>query len=326
MALQQRTEPTIGKFSPGIPPSKSILVMKEPTGHQADSSTTRPDIAHSAAAGDVDGDGDIDILVGNKAGEFMGGGHYFLLNDGEAQFEVNTSTLPDRVESDEKYRAWTVEIADLDADGHADLIMGGDTGTGDSFVYWGARDGVFRDERVTVLRPPNFFPGPDGGHFPIATAIHDIDGDGLLDVLLGSYDGPPDWRRGLQILINAGNRTFIDETRRRLGNSAWSPHETWHPGYRFLDFNGDGTVDIVPEGFSSEPSNVLAWLNDGTGHYVALKSTLFTDTDAVNTLSWGVKVREGSGFKTLNFFPVQDETLGANAGVFLTSPVITLAN
>lgn len=69
----------------------------------------------------------IDILVGNKAGEFMGGGHYFLLNDGDAQFTVNTSTLPDRVESYEKYRAWTVDIADLDADGHADLIMGGDT-------------------------------------------------------------------------------------------------------------------------------------------------------------------------------------------------------
>ena len=59
---------------------------------------------------------------------------------------------------------------------------------------------------------------------------------------------------------------IADEAKRRLRTSAWSPVEAWHPVYRLLDFNGDGTVDIVPESYTKERSNVVAWLTDGTGH------------------------------------------------------------
>ena len=53
---------------------------------------------------------------------------------------------------------------------------------------------------------------------------------------------------------------------------AWSLTEAWHVEHRFFDFNHDGAVDIVPQFYRPEGSNVVAWLNDGTGHYVALKS------------------------------------------------------
>ena len=80
---------------------------------------------HNAAVGDVDGDGDIDILVANNGGEFMGGGPYLLLNDGEANFTVDQSMLPERVVNDSDYWPWAADMPDLDADGHVDLLMGG---------------------------------------------------------------------------------------------------------------------------------------------------------------------------------------------------------
>ena len=93
----------------------------------------------------------------------------------------------------------------------------------------------------------------------------------------------------------------------------------------FLDFNGDGTTDIVPQRYDTEGGNVLAWLNDGSGHYVALKTTMFRDPDPLYSLAYGVKVREGSEFKSVNFFSDDNTTITANAGVVLTGAVITLA-
>ena len=277
---------------------------------------------HNAAAGDVDGDGDVDILVANTLGDFIEG-PYLLMNDGSAQFTTDTERLPDRVRTDDNYYSWAVDLVDLDDDGHVDLLMGsfGDR-TSESFIYWGAEDGEFRDEAVTELATPEFF-RVFGNYQVISTAVHDLDGDGRLDVVLGGYDG--DLHRGMQLLVNAGDRTFRDETRRRIGHSAWSETELWHTEVVFLDFNGDGTMDIVPQRYNPNGDNVLAWLNDGTGHFVTLKSTLFREPEALWRFATGMKVREGSGFKSVEFFSDDTETINANAGVVLSGAVITVA-
>lgn len=143
--------------------------------------------------------------------------------------------------------------------------------------------------------------------------------------MLGGYDG--ELHRGMQLLINAGDRTFRDETRRRAGHSAWSTTEEWHTEVVFVDFNADGTEDIVPQRYNPNGDNVLAWLNDGTGHYVPLRTTLYANADEpLIRFSKGVIVREGSGFKSMEFFAGDEpQTMGANAAVVLTDPVITLA-
>ena len=264
----------------------------------------------------MDGDGDIDILVANNGGDFMGGAPYLLLNDGAANFNVDQSMLPERVVNDSDYWPWATDMPDLDADGHADLLMGGKDDSGQSYIHWGPDF-----DELTVLPVSDYFVG-FGVAVVISTAVHDIDGDDRPDILLGGYNDA--LNRGLQVLINVGGRTFEDQTQRRLGRSAWSPYEVWHPEHRFLDFNGDGTLDIVPQNYAYDNGNVLAWLNNGTGHYVALKTTMFSDAEALFRLTWGVKVREGDGFKSVEFFTV-DEGLRANAGVVVDGAQITQA-
>ena len=64
---------------------------------------------HNAAVGDIDGDGDVDILVANTMNDNLEG-PYLLLNDGSARFSVDMERLPDRVVgSDDNYQgtgAW----------------------------------------------------------------------------------------------------------------------------------------------------------------------------------------------------------------------------
>ena len=302
------------------------LLLWTAGGYEDVSDRLPPDdsgFTHNAAVGDIDGDGDVDILVANTLSDYLEG-PYLLLNDGSAQFAVDTERLPDRVRTDDNYYSWAVDLADLDGDGHLDLLMGsfGDRTT-ESFVYWGTEDGEYRDDNVTELATPEFFHA-FGNYQVISTAVRDLNGDGRLDIVLGGYDG--ELHRGMQLLINAGDRTFHDETRRRAGHSAWSTTEEWHNEVVFVDFNADGTEDIVPQRYNPNAANVLAWLNDGTGHYVPLRTTLYANAGApLFRFAKGVIVRDGSGFKSMEFTSDERQTMSANAAVVLTDAAITLA-
>ena len=81
----------------------------------------------------------------------------------------------------------------------------------------------------------------------------------------------------------------------------------------------------MPQRYDPDGANILAWLNDGTGHYVPLRTTLFGENKALFRFAWGVKVRVGSEFKSLELFGL-DQGLGSNGGVVVGDAVITLAN
>lgn len=306
------------------------LLLWTADGYEDVSDRLPPDdsgYTHNGAVGDVDGDGDVDILVANTGSDYIEG-PYLLLNDGTANFTVDTESLPNRVRSDGNYWPYAADMVDLDGDGYLDLLMGspGDR-TNESFVYWGTAEGEFDDDNVSELSTPEFF-SAFGNYTVISTAVRDIDGDELLDIVLGGYDD--ELHRGMQILINLGDRVFEDQTQRRIGHSAWSLTEEWHTELDFFDFNGDGTEDIVPQGYSPHGDNVLAWLNGGTGHYVPLRTTLYENSEnPLFIFSAGIIVREGAAFKSVLFHSPEGrdgQTIAANAADVVNNPVITLAN
>jgi len=133
----------------------------------------------AAAAGDVDGDGDLDLLV---AGAYFASNRLYI-NETSAGGEVTFVLSQEFPEV-----AFTVDVAlaDLNGDGALDAYFAND---GLDTVYFG--DGAGRFVLMTSAVPP-------GDSYTTGVEIGDVDGDGDPDALLtrGGQD---------QVYINIGN-------------------------------------------------------------------------------------------------------------------------
>ncbi|KOO31212.1 protein serine threonine, partial [Chrysochromulina tobinii] len=165
--------------------------------------------ATSIAAADVDGDGDLDVLLGND-----GSPNRVLLNAGGGTFPTSI-TLPGG-----SARTRSIAAADVDGDGDLDVLLGNYNSP--SRVLLNAGDGTF----PTSIE----LSGGSAGTLSIAAA--DVDGDGDLDVLLGNN------ARNNVVLLNAGDGTFpmsIDLP----GGSAYTR------SIAAADVDGDGDIDVL---------------------------------------------------------------------------------
>ena len=138
------------------------------------------DSTRAVAMGDVDGDGDLDLLIGHTWGSDM-----LLINDGAGGFSVDTSfqqlvdtslaTTPS---------VWGVAMGDVDGDGDLDVLIGRELKANQLLINDGA--GGFSVDAS--------FPG--GVANTHAVAMGDVDGDGDLDLLIGNNNAAN------QLLIN----------------------------------------------------------------------------------------------------------------------------
>lgn len=78
--------------------------------------------AQAAGLGDLDGDGDLDLIVGGRksTGKAAGYGLFVLLNDGKANWTRATTNIPE----DDLEITWGISTADVDRDGRVDLVVG----------------------------------------------------------------------------------------------------------------------------------------------------------------------------------------------------------
>ena len=82
---------------------------------------------HGAATGDIDNDGDIDVVFSDILGHQVGTYLWCLMNDGTGFLKTRKCG-----------GVWThtLELADLDGDGYLDLILGGDAYDSSHGLYW----------------------------------------------------------------------------------------------------------------------------------------------------------------------------------------------
>ena len=229
-------------------------------------------LAHDLATGDVDGDGDVDIWMGDKLFE----------NDGRGGFDVNIS-LGDMEGPLEGY-TMSSAIADFDGDNIGDLIVARADPTSEVWQYLSSGEANLLSRSKTLL-PHGRFGITNTKHNHIAAS--DLDGDGDQDLVIGQTRSQPYYEgRELQILINDGLGNFSDETDLRLGDqSYYSAGDALNHGegaVHLLDVNGDGFVDIfdrrgVASHLRSAPPHAGAsiWLNDGAGNFTDVPPTVF---------------------------------------------------
>jgi len=149
------------------------------------------DITTSVALGDVDGDGDLDALVGN-----LGQQNRLYLNGGNGIFADATATNLPALLDDTR----AVALGDVDGDGDLDALIGNHLPGNRLYLNDGA--GVFTDATATDL--------PDGILRTVALALGDVDGDGDLDGIAG--------RSGLPLFASGGEVRLYTNLTRQL---AW---------------------------------------------------------------------------------------------------------
>jgi hypothetical protein len=193
----------------------------------------------TAAAGDVDGDGTVDLVAaGPKAA-------HVWLNDGAGHFREGSAGL-DVAPSD----ATIVALGALDGDGNLDLVLGqGNTTAALARVYLNDKAGTGHFTFTSAALPPK--PARAA-----SLALVDIDGDGDLDVVMGTLAG------AMRLYINRGD-AFLDD--RSFTNL---PDQTVGdvPNFAAADLDGDCLPDLVVPRAGAAP---LLWRSAGGGTLAA---------------------------------------------------------
>lgn len=220
--------------------------------------------SHGSSAGDVDCDGDLDLVELNAN---QNAPHYLFLNNGSGRFVA--ASLDAFPIGGGGVRWQEASFIDFDADGDPDLYLGSVSGRDGNVDVLLINDGFgrFRQRPGIQLPPPVYTPD----HAVNNAKAADFNGDGFEDLFFFEISRPFGGSSVLRLWLNTGKGGFTD------ASAAWNlpsqcSAEIVEP-LHVRDFNRDGWPDVLlpPQCYNLGGAGLL--MNTGTGfRFVAFKT------------------------------------------------------
>lgn len=167
--------------------------------------------------GDIDGDGDLDLMLGTKwIRNDITSGEVFTLHE-------PATGAPDRN-----------RLVDMDGDGDLDVVVSYEDAVNGRVAWY--EQGDDPAERWTEHPIGNVTLG-------LSLDVGDLDGDGDTDVVVGEHSTSDATAMSLLVFENAGDHNTWVEGQIHVGDEH-------HDGAQLVDIDGDGDLDIVSIGWT----------------------------------------------------------------------------
>ena len=231
--------------------------------------------------GDLDNDGDLDVLSGDDFGRKIA----WYANDGSGSFGAQQI-----IETATNLYVSSISLADLNGDGRLDVLFASII---DNRIGWYANRGGGSFDPVQIIS------NDVKGNISVSTA--DLDGDGDLDVLSASADDNKiAWYmnngKGLLSSLQFGSQQII--------TTASNGPSSVITG----DLDGDGDLDVLS---ASGLDNKITWYaNNGSGNF-GVQRTITTDTNGAISVS--TADLDGDGDLDVLFTSINDNKIAWHA-------------
>jgi UDP-3-O-[3-hydroxymyristoyl] glucosamine N-acyltransferase len=279
-----------------------------------------------AAAGDPNGDGFGDVIIGGSA--YSNGqaseGAAWLYHGSNAGLEASAAWFKESNESGTSFGASVAGVGDVNADGYGDVVIGaplrdqvfGDNG--DIFLYLGS------SQSLATTATGSFTQFQSNGRFGSAVAgAGDVNGDGYADVLVGStqwdttqgrawlffgfengMESTPDWTLDFD----------VNDT--QLGMSVASAG----------DVNGDGLSDVIVGGNlwdNGQTNEGGAWLYYGQRGSIGTTVVATKEPD-VASAAMGVAAASAGDLNADGYDDVVYGAYGYNSGGTINEGMVSI--
>jgi len=211
-----------------------------------------------AGAGDVNGDGYSDVIVGAPLTGLSDGGAAFVYLGGSSGIEDGTANSASALlESDQATALLGYSVSgagDVNADGYADVIVGAkwyDAGEGDegaAFVFLGSSAGISDGDPATAAAQLE----SNQMNASLGSAVSgagDVNGDGYADVIVGAYEyDSGDSDEGAAFVFLGSASGIADGDPSTAAAHLESDQLNGYLGFSVSgagDVNGDGYADVI---------------------------------------------------------------------------------
>ena len=201
-----------------------------------------------SGAGDVNGDGYADVIVGARG--YDNGqndeGAFFVYHGSAAGISTTAAAMD---ESDQAYANLGFSVSgagDVNGDGYADVIVGanrydnGQNDEGAAFVYHGSASGINTTADAMVES--------DQASANLGVSVSgagDVNGDGYADVIVGAYFYDNGQNEEGAAFVYHGSAAGIDTTADAMVESDQADAQLGYSVSGAGDVNGDGYADVI---------------------------------------------------------------------------------